>query len=331
MLTDSLFALKTEDELRRSSKDILDFLQKTSKLRFWRAHFANHNFVFDKKKFNWDYWKTIPYLSIEELIKIGIEPRLEDAESILKINPYRLVLRILNRKMYQQNLLFIDIIPKLLGDDKEKQWKIQLTESFEINLRHVLLSLRAHGRKHHVVIINPQRLDQRMKKVFYELRFDSLSTDPQNLQKFLDIFDSKDSKKLYTQIKKVTLTQSFKDRSQEQVTKEIFGKADFMIQHPLVRITIVVRSCVYVQRHHGADAFHPGKYALIELRDVDENGYGEIIATTMMPVEVAWIRYRTGFFGRAIFEECECGSKWSLILKRIRKFHYSLPVQNRTS
>lgn len=317
---DRLLVLKTDDELRRSSKDMSDFLEKTSKLRFWRTHFTNHNFVFKPNKFNWQYWQTIPFFTIYDLIKIGIEPRLLDAQPIIQKNTYRLLLRFPDRKTKQQYVLYVDPISKLLKTDKNEGWKLQLSESFGVNFRCILLSLRAHGRRHHVVIADPKRLEARMKKVFYELRFDYLSVDPQDLQKLLDIFSES---RLVKQVGKVTLTRSFRDDKLEQYAKEVLDNADFVVQTPLMGITTAIRPCRFAQKRFGSHAIHPRKHTLIELIEMGKRGYGEIVVTSMAPLELAWIRYKTGIFGKAIHEECACGNEWILIIKRIRK--YQLP------
>lgn len=295
------------------------FLKLTSKTVFWQAHFSHNHFTFNFQNFNWLYFRKIPFCNLEEISLIGLEYRLKDAQKIIQKNTYKLWLRIPYRKTKGGGYrLHLDVIPMMLKKDANKYKEINLSNSYGINLRLILLSVRSPSRKD-VIVVDPNKIGFKMKILFEELEIESISCEPSDILK-LNILDDKSKNR----IMKLTLMRPFKNQMQKEEARRLFPNALFNIRYPLIGVTSAIRYCSYAQKHHGLGAVHPRKKALIELININDKGVGEIIITTLNPAELAWIRYKTKTFGKAIFEKCECGEKVTLVLRRIKKFNFSI-------
>jgi len=311
--------LKSEEKLQNTSAEISSFLRSASKLRFWKIHFANHDFTFEPKKFNWDYWQKIPFITHKELAIIGLEPRLRDARAILEKHTGRFVLRIPFRKTDNQHLLYLDSIPKKPQGHEENLRKIQITESFALNLQGVLSSLQKSH--YYTLVLTPYELDSRMKSAIQDYHLNGLSLDPQDSKRIIDFFDQEIKKR----VKKIRLFRSFEYPQHLHQIRLAFPGTRILPQHQLIGFSYSVRNCLFAQRDFGKNSVHPSKYALLELINLDSNGRGEIVVTRTKPLELALIRYRTGIFGKAQFiKQCQCKSNVVLTFEPIKK--YQLPL-----
>ncbi len=316
--------LKTEKELQTISHRVVDFLKSAQKLSFWRTHFTNHHFIFNAKKFNWDYWQEIPFLTIGDLTLIGLEPRLADASLTIQQHPYRFVLRIPYRKVKEQQLLFLDAFPKRLKTGRNIK-KVLLTEFFGIALSHILLSLHPRQKNSRLLTVQPAILNLLIKLAVEEFRPTYLFIDPHDLPKFVDVFANSDAIK---RLKKITLARSMEIKTQIEDVKKLVGKTKVIVQRPFAAVSSAIKTCRFAQKRFGFDVVHPSKHTIVELLEIDQGGFGEVVITIMLPLQLAWIRYRTEIFGKAVFKPCKCGNSWNLILKPVRKFYLSNSAGN---
>lgn len=317
------YILKSASSLKLFDQKAFQSFIKVSKTHFWRNHFSNKDFSLNILKLDWDLWQKIPFFRIEDYTVISFEERLKDARKQLSANAKRFVLRVPLRKIRKQNsqlLLFLELLHKRTYKNKIKGWELQQSDSFAINLRRVLSSLQP-GADTKLLIINNSHDFTKIALSIEDIPITSLSVSSRYWRSIATAFGPNRAK----QISQVSFNIPIKFRRDLQKAKEDFTSAKFITHFPLVDIGYAIRSCEFAQRKFGSNTVHPKRSAIIELRNLNSAGYGEVVVSSFSPPDMAWLRYRTGILGKANSEKCECGSGWNLILKNIISFKLTPP------
>jgi hypothetical protein len=288
------------------------FLAAISKLPYWKNHFASYNFKLELNKFSPDYWKSIPYFTIDDYLEYGLETYLKNINSAVKKNIYQIVLRIPYRKIKQQHVLFLDIIPSSKPTRIKNQVTAQLMESFNNNLIRILQSIHPKS-KDQLIILDSKSVNNKTIPILQELQVNTLYTDPENFMKSVHFLAG-------IPLSTIIFFHPPFTETLTKLTDQYFPNATVQTVPPLVRLLSATIFCPHAQKNFGKNAIHPGDGTLIEIRGRGPNGYGEIIITTTKPLKLSWVRFRSGILGKACLTKCKCGQKWVLILKKIRTY-----------
>lgn len=343
---DTSFIVKTERVLKGSEAEVSVSLERISKLNFWKAHFQNTGFAYKKEKFDWVYWQKIPTMTLRDFEGLGLELRLQDVKSEFKENIKKFILAIPFRKVKGQYLLFIDTVVTPKGPEKRRsgsnsedgqevreslaesgmkvfsyspflRWKVSLIDSYVLNLKQVLFSLRAKSKQEFLVISSGIK-GQKLQASIRGIKITAAYTDPRSLVILSRVFD----KEILLGIKKIILTRWVK-RGSALENLEDFMNADFFVEHPFVGFGMAFKHCSFLQKTNTPNAVHPRKHAIIELLNRDTTGHGELMVTTFKPEGLEWIKYRTGITAKAVFKRCKCGANWALVIRHMTKFQFN--------
>lgn len=311
--------LKSKKGLEKNLEKIKLFLETASTLSLWQKHFENHNFRYNSQKFDWNYWQTIPFFSSQDYKKIGFPSHLNDAEKSIYQNIHRYVLCISYRKLIHQANLFISLVSEGKKGDIDVV-KIQHTNSFGLNLYAVLQSIMP-TQKQQLIILDAKNTNMQLNAITTEIFKYILCIDPSDFFLTMDIFSQEKYKE---KLKKVILFRSFKKGTKSKKVKKIFTDTKFVIHRPFLEMNKVVKYCPQIQKRFGSQAVHPQINTIIELRGVSSINFGEVVITKLLPIELGWIRYRTGLFAKGFFSPCTCGNNWILIFKSMKRYKFPI-------
>jgi len=300
-------------------KKTRNFLAQASNLAFWQLHFANHRFRFEPKKFNWDYWMHLPLITKEEILQIQLENRLQDAQKIVKREPLRFVLQSTSGTSKQTGpVLFLKNVDCLIDDESHDRWKrmLILYQGRAISLRDVIAAIRREYAERSVMdtlVVNPFRFTSNMIEAISEFNADSTVTFPASVSYVTSSFP--ESRKIFRPIKNVFLSGDFLSKKQDLLTRKKFRKVIIDIDYIMTEVDSIGTCCKFLRVRYGTNAYHPFRQRLVEIVNIDDRGYGEVVVTKMFPLELSFIRYRTGDVARAIRQSCACGAQWTLFLE----------------
>lgn len=311
--------LKSESELQTELEEVRNFLVQASTLAFWRLHFANHRFRFEPKKFNWDYWMHIPLLTKQEILQIQLENRLQDAQKIVRREPLRFVLQSTSGTSKQTGpVLFLKNVDCLIDGENCNRWNriLILYQSRAISLRDVIAAIRrelAERSGIDALVANPFRFTGNMIEAISEFNADSTITFPASVSYVTSSFP--ESRKIFRPIKNVFLSGDFFSKKQDVLIRKKFKKATIDIDYIMTEVDSIGTYCKFLRVRYGNNAYHPFTERLVEIVNIDDRGFGEVVVTKMFPLELSFIRYRTGDVARAVQGPCKCGNQWVLFLE----------------
>lgn len=316
--------LKTEESLENEAKRFRKLLTRVSQYEFWEVHFSNHNFRFQPEKFSWEYWYTIPFFTKEDFLRIGLAARLKDAGIGNRTDPYGFMLRVTSGTsgFAEPPLLLRSIGVVIKEDELRTLW---VYGSFVISLQgaliHVLANCKEGIVRHQALVLTHRELRPEALEGIRDFHADNISGFPNDLTNFAAAFSGASSS--LPPIKKISVGGDFLGKSQLALIQSVFGATDVTLEYGLSEFGKVGHPCEFLKERYGFNAYHPNsKKYIIELADIDEEGYGEIIGTNLSRPELALLRYRTGDVGKAIEEKCPCGEEFTLFLLGRKNFDY---------
>lgn len=310
--------LVNNPKLDKSHARLKNFLTEASKLNFWRTHFKNKRFRLNLKKFSWDYWQTIPFVTKKDFEKLGIKKRLLDAKIIITYKPGRFILQPTSGTSKQTGpLLFLKNVDCLVDGTSHNKGNrtLILYQGRSISLRDVIALLHESPRQKRIVeslSINPFQFDGRMISAVKDFNPDAIVTFPSSIG-YLNSYHPK-SPQMLSRVEHVWLSGDFFSLKQKTFTNSILKKAMIDIDYITTEVDTIGICCKYLRSQYGMNAYHPFKERLVELIDIDESGYGEVVVTKISPLELSYIRYKTGDIAKAVNKSCKCGNKWTIFL-----------------
>ncbi|MBI4119316.1 MAG: hypothetical protein HY456_00530 [Parcubacteria group bacterium] len=299
------------------------FLAELQKLEFWRRHFANHNFQFAADDVSGEYWERVPFLTKEDFLKVGLEPRLRDLREKIGKETKRFALRTTSGTTTGEPCLFVNPIGFRHESRRRTLW---IEGPFMICLRGTLLHIfnNFHNKSFafQTLVLDPAKFDATMRHAVAEFGADNIFSFPANLVKFMSAFGETDS--LSSGIKFIDLSGDFLSAAQRRLIDRFFRAAELKHGYTLTEAGMVAVPCRELERRYGhSNVYHPASSNnfIVELADADESGCGEIVVTR---TDTAWalLRYRTGDMGRAVREECSCGAGFTLFLAGRKNYDY---------
>ena len=320
--------LKTEGELERDLLKFKQFLAGASGLKFWQTHFQNHNFSYEPDKFNWDYWDRLPFFTKEDFFKVGFHIRHEDVQpAINEDNIYNFILGVtsgtsgvtgpvllLRRTLQQENL----------GDGNRV---LCCFESFTRSLNETISGLgedrRSRAQKRQVLTFSPYSLRLGMEKALADFSGDAACANPAGFVNVINFLSG--SPEILSSLKKIKLSGDFIGEAHLNIIRRLYPEVDIISHYGMAEVSSVskVPFCYHLRERRGLNAYHPiSREALVELVDLDENGYGEVVITKLAPLETATLRYRTGDIAQVLKEPCLCGSEFTLFLIGRKDFDF---------
>ncbi|MBI4119616.1 MAG: hypothetical protein HY456_02090 [Parcubacteria group bacterium] len=306
---------QTKDLERR----VEEFLAEAVHFEFWKAHFKNHNFEFDPNKFNLNgYWESIPFLTKEDFLKIGFEYRLRDAHPDIKKDAYRFILRVTSGTTAQKEpiLLIKKIGRSKLYETKARGKVVCLTDNFNFGLSEVLNNIFHNfvngSAENQPLIISSFKLHPVMESVLDDFGAETIRAYPTAATKFSFVFKNLC---LSGKFKRIILGGDFLSDLQLRLLGSNFKNPEIdSYYYSAAETGPIAYSCDSFRERYGENVYHLRRKSLIELVDVDKDGYGEIVVTKARPRSLALIRYRTGDMGRFVSEQCVCGKYGRLFL-----------------
>lgn len=300
------------------------FLTELQKLEFWQRHFGNHNFRFTAGKMDKEQWKRVPFLVKDDFFKIGLNPRLIDLREEIKNKTRHFILRATSGTVsLNEPPLFLMPVGLARSGRKRTLW---IEGPFMICLRGVLLNILGNRREPNGVlqtlILDPARLNIKMRQALEEFGADNIFSFPANLIRFTSVFTAAEA--LSSKIQIIDLSGDFLSATQRRIIHEFFHNARLNLNYTMTEAGKISHSCPELKRRYGRqDVYHPNflNGTIIELVDMDENGCGEI-AVTHLNHRWALLRYRTGDMGRVVKEKCPCGAKFTLFLAGRKNYDY---------
>ncbi len=316
LVTDKFFKSKTSE---------LDtFFKKTHSLRFWKKHFANNQFKLTSNKITKEYWQKIPTLSLNDILRVGFNLRLADSTPIVNKNIHKFMLRAYSRNLHENPVLFLESLPKKIVG-KNNRGRLQITKSFSSMLRQTLISISIKDTD--LLSLDSRKIDSHTFRLLDEIKLCVIAADPNDLIRLISI---KSNKKNLKKIETVILIRPLMYYKNMQQIKEFFKAAKFISSYPLVGITSAIRSCSIAQKEFGVNVVHPKKNSIIEIVQSTDSEYGELIITTIKPVQLSLIRFKTNIFGRSFYNKCSCGASWNILLEREKKLGLNM-IRHATS
>lgn len=317
--------LKSESELRHSEKKFASFIHKASKLKFWKQHFKKHQFRVDLRKFNWQNWQSYPYVTKQDFLEIGLTKRLSDSEKIIRRKPKRFILQSTSgTSQMTKPVLFVKNVDWMVEGDfhGEGNRMLILYQPRAISLRDAIALINQSSKNKIIqsLVVNPFRYDDRMTEAIAQFKPDSTITFPACLSFLVSIH--KNSIKFLSGIKHVWLSGDFISQPQRNFIDKKMPGMKFDLDYITSEVDTIGMCCSYLSAKYGSNAYHPFKERLIELVNIDESGFGEIVITKTFPIELAFIRYKTGDLGRAVHEACFCGEGFTLFLEGRKNMDY---------
>lgn len=318
--------LKTKGQFEKETEKIKQFLSSASSFLFWRKHFANHNFKFEPDKFSWDYWQTIPFFEKSDFLKCGLDSRLKDATIGKTGNIYNFILRMTSGTsgMTEPITALRPVNGRVFPDGEVRT--VWVHDAYVVGLLSVLLHIDANRikdtNKYQMLLINPYRIGASAAKTINDFGTDSISAFPAVLARLSSLMlehkiSAPDS------LKKVIMSGDFLQNLQHALIERVFKNPKMELGYGLGEFGKIGNPCGLLAKKYGSNAFHLIQHhRLIELADIDENGYGEVVATSFDNPATCLIRYRTGDMARVVREKCECGKKITLILAGRKNFDY---------
>lgn len=318
--------LGTKTGLEKRKDRVKQFLANANGFLFWNKHFANHNFQFKPGKFSWDYWRTIPFFYKEDFLRIGLSARMADAKINAGANLYNFILRMTSGTsgLTEPIAVLRPINGRVFPKGEERT--VWTHDAYVIGLLGTLLHIDANRlantNRYQMLLLNPFRVGASAAATMNDFKADSVSAFPAVLARLASLM-LENKIPAPASIKKVILSGDFLHNSQRALIEQIFRNPKIELGYGLGEFGKIGNPCIFLAPKYGLNAFHPIQYKrLIELADIDENGYGEIIATSLGDPAICLIRYRTGDMARALQEKCECGANFTLILAGRKNFDY---------
>jgi len=324
--------LKTHEELEKEREFVGSALEKLDKLKFWRSHFVNKKFQPAFSDFNWERWKEIPFLTKKDFIDIGFATLWDDFENSAggDAYKYKYILRTTSGTTKStEPVLLINEIPQFF---LAPQRSLRITGSFSHNLRGLLVAIsgsKRNGGKCHQFTLLPNQLNASAKYAIADFNADFIFAFPTHLVNFSSIFLD-DEFSLISSVKVMALTGDFVSKPQLDNLLKFYGKQgvnsiSLDSQYSSVEAGMIGASCFHLQQEEGVNVYHPVESAIIEIVDVNEDGYGEVVCTRFSDRDDALfslLRYRTGDIAKASFKKCKCGAFWSFALAGRKDFDY---------
>lgn len=306
----------TKTVLIKSTKTITnikptkDFLMKINRLHFWKNHYQNFRLQFNK--FDWNYWKTIPFSTPEDFNSSGIDLRIKDAESLFKKNLRHVSLGTFANK---PNLLNVYYSSPSRKNIKKTLWMMQVSDSYSTNLKRILFSI--NSKKSKLLILKSPDI-----KINERLQISTLYIHPKDLTTFSNhIYDIQ----MKNDIKRVILTKPILNPYEIRLARGLFGDATISSLYPQITSGVFIQ-CPFAKKKYGINTVHLSKTCLAELYNINAGGWGEIIITKTKPAQLAYVRYKTGILGKVIYEKCKCGKSVFLATAKIKKPRLSLKM-----
>ena len=303
--------LKDDLEKKESLLLLKNFLIKANTLKFWQTHFANKRFHLRTNNFNWEYWLKIPFITKKDFERIKFTKRLEDAKLIVKDQPNRFILQSTSGTSKQTGpLLFLKNVDCLVDGDYHNKGKrtLILYQGRAISLRDVIALKKTQS-----LAVNPFTFDRRMIEAIKDFKPDASVTFPASFGYLISSFPK--LAKAFSSISYVWLSGDFFSLKQRNYTRLMLKKARLDIDYITTEVDTIGICCKFLQAKYGMNAYHPFKDRLVELINVDELGFGEVVVTKISPLELSYIRYRTGDIARAVYTSCNCGQSWVIFLE----------------
>lgn len=315
--------LKSDLEFQEDLAVVKKILPRLQKLEFWQKHFVNHNYQFNPKRFD---WAKVPLITKAEILKIGLEMRLEGAKKIVSQDALRFLLQSTSGTSRQTGpVLFLKNVDCLIdGENHDKGKRIMiLYQGRAISLRDTLVLARLGKEKRRdlqSLVVNPFKFDPRMTEAIEEFQADTVVTFPSSIAYLTTTFP-----KTYTMLKNIThafFAGDFLSSKQQVQVKSRISKAHLDLDYIMTEVDSIGLCCTFLESQYGSNAYHPFKNRIVELIDVDDHGRGEVVVTKMDPFELSLIRYRTGDVARAIEKRCKCGNQWTMFLDGRKNMDY---------
>lgn len=292
-------------------------------MRFWQRHFKNHNFTFAQDRFtSWKYWQEkVPFFTKEDFIKVGFEARLADAADLCKEGYCILRTTSGTTSMKEPVLLLHQVSLNKKNPEEYGKRTLWLHESFGACLLGALTNAARNKESGHdfdILILSPSELQKGARERVSAFRPDTVYSTPA-------IFARVVAELRDIPFKRMRLGGDFITKNQLEIIKSYFPEAKISHGYALAEIGArIARSCRFLRERHGFAAYHPRKSAdfLLELIDIDDNRFGEIVVSKIRPKEFAMLRYKTGDMAKVVEESCECGEKYAFILAGRKNFDY---------
>ncbi|OGH12130.1 MAG: hypothetical protein A2776_01195 [Candidatus Levybacteria bacterium RIFCSPHIGHO2_01_FULL_40_10] len=307
--------LKNKNELKRTLEKTKASLLQISELTFWQKHFTKHKFKFKEAKFDWSYFKQIPFITKQDFSNIGLERRLRDARQILDKNSMRFLLQSTSgTSRLTGPVLFLKNVDQMVegeGHDKGKRILI-LYQGRAIALRDTIATI---NKKNHSLVVNPFTFDNRKIDAVIQFRTDSVVTFPSCINFIISSFPK--SGAIFTKVKHVFLSGDFINIEQftKTKTKLKMRNAKLDLDYLSTEVDSIGICCKHLRNFYGTNAYHPFADRIVEIVDIDEYGKGQVVVTKTTPTELSIIRYKTGDVARAVKKRCRCGNDWTLFLE----------------
>jgi phenylacetate-coenzyme A ligase PaaK-like adenylate-forming protein len=311
--------LKTEKELQSDFLPTKHFLTHANTFSLWRKHFINRKFRFDPKKFSWEQWNEIPFITKKDFLDIGLKTRLIDAKKIIGKNVSRFLLQSTSGTSKSTGpVLFLKNVDTLIEGQFENigNRMLVLYQGRAISLRDVLAMNRRNRKglgSKQALVINPFRFDPKMIDTIAEFYVDSVITFPACISYLTSSFEG--IEKMFSKIKIAFLSGDFLSVKQFDFITSHFPQMFINLDYIMTEVDTMGVYCTFLRKKYGQNVYHPHKDRIVELVDIDHDGYGEIVITKPFPIELSFIRYRTGDIAKALRKRCPCGSEWTFFLQ----------------
>ncbi len=325
-MTNSLI-LKSAKELKENEKEIEKFLSSPNK-SFWLQHFKVKKYKLPKKKLIWEEFSLVPFIDKSEILKLGLNLRLKDSVNIFKSNPRHFLLQSTSgTSKATAPVLFLKNVDEMIEGEGHRQGKkmLILYQARAIALRDTIAMINRNEGKndnYQSLVINPFGFTASKIRAVKEFAADSIVTFPACITFLISQFPK--SYSLFAQVKHVFLSGDFISTLQLSNSKQALSQknATIDIDYLTTEADAIGICCKYLRKKYGTNAYHPFKDRLVELIDIDSNGFGEVVVTKLKPIELSILRYKTGDIARGLNTKCNCGKEWTLFLEGRNNMDY---------
>ncbi|MBI4119317.1 MAG: hypothetical protein HY456_00535 [Parcubacteria group bacterium] len=320
--------LKKGEELLKSENFLKEFLICAKNSAFWREYFRRCGLLIEAERFTWEEWQRLPFMTKKAFSEIGFGERLRDAEREIGKDIYNFLLRVTSGTTGGEPILMLRD-SNFEGAGGYARRSARFYKPFGVGLRWVLLSVlsakKDAKRPFQFLVIGPEALNFRLPEAFRDFGAGCIEGIPANLVRFVGLFSG--NQNFLGGVKKIIFSGDFMSAAENAFVRSFFESLDessFASDYVSSEAGKLGESCVHLRKKYNSNGvYHPAvKNGFIELVDIDENGYGEIVVTKLVPFATALLRYRSGDLGRAVFEDCPCGKSYALFLAGRKDFDY---------
>lgn len=268
-----------------------------------------------------DGWEKIPFFTKDDFAEADFNALYEKALKKIKKEPRFYILKSTSGTTKSTSPILI-LKKASFGSRFSKEYRtIFLQNSYSIVLNAAIGSFfesQENEFGNDCLIVNPKEIKVSVSAI------SDFNPDVINTQK-ISVMDPALYKAVNPEnIKAILMSGNFLENCELALLNSKYKNSKIILDYRISEISGVVgKYCEQLFNKKGLNFYHPvRRNRILEIVDLDDKGAGELVVTTLKPVDISIIRYKTGDIVKAFFEKCECGRRISMEIIGRKNFDY---------